>query len=76
MAQDDEGGSGSQPSGFEVAFDVVVLRTLGLAQLLVGAGFFAIAGPLSWPGGSMGEAYDVFIQVPYDETFTRKLGRF
>jgi hypothetical protein len=59
-----------------VVFDVVVLRTLGFVQMVVGAGFFVVAGPLSWPSGSMQEAFDVFVQVPYDETFTRKLGRF
>ena len=79
VAQDDDddgGGSSSEPTAFEKGFDVVVLRPLGFVQMVVGAGFFVIAGPLSWPGGGMQDAYDVFIQVPYDETITRKLGRF
>lgn len=77
LAQDDDDdGSRSAPSAGEVVFDIAVLRTLGFVQMVVGAGFFAIAGPLSWPSGSWDEAWDVFVQVPYDETFTRKLGRF
>ena len=74
--QDDEEVSSTDPSVGEVIFDVGVLRTLGAVQTLVGLGMFAIAGPLSYPGGSWREAWDVFVQAPYDETFTRKLGRF
>jgi hypothetical protein len=75
-ALDDDGGSRSGPTVGEVVFDVAVLRTLGFVQMVVGAAFFVVAGPLSYPSGSMQEAFDVFVQVPYDETFTRKLGRF
>ena len=73
-AQDDAEDSG--PSTYEVVFDVAVLRTLGAVQTVIGVGMFAVAGPLSWPSGGWSEAWDVFVQVPYDETVTRKLGRF
>ena len=73
-AQDDEEAAG--PTTFEVVFDVAVLRTLSFVQTVVGVGMFAVAGPLSWPSGGWDEAWDVFVQVPWDETVNRKLGRF
>ena len=73
-AEDDAEASG--PTTFEVVYDVAVLRTLGAVQTVVGVAMFAVAGPLSWPSGGWSEAWDVFVQVPYDETVTRKLGRF
>jgi len=76
VAEEDEEASSTNPHWGEVAFDIGVLRTLGAVQTVVGLGMFAVAGPLSWPGGSWREAWDVFVQSPYDETFTRKLGRF
>ena len=54
-----------------------LLRQSGLLSLTVGnLAMFAVAGPLSLPSGGWSEAWDVFVQVPYDETVTRKLGRF
>jgi hypothetical protein len=60
----------------ERAFDVVVLRPFGAAQLILGSAFFVVIGPLSWPGGGFDEALDMFVQAPFDNTFTRKLGDF
>ena len=73
---DEHEDSGGAPPILDVIFDVALLRPLGAVQTGIGLGFFAIAGPLSWPGGSLREAWDVFVGTPYEETFTRKLGRF
>ena len=75
FAQDDEDERPGAPA-VDVIFDVFVLRSLGAVQTAVGLGFFAIAGPLAAPSGSAGEAWDVFVRTPYEETFTRPLGRF
>ena len=70
-----EGGGGGASTG-AIVFDIMVLRPLGALQTLVGLAMFAVAGPLSMPGGSADEAWDVFVSIPYDEAFTRRLGRF
>lgn len=59
-----------------IVFDVAVLRPLGAIQTGVGTALFSVAGPLSMPGKGVGEAWDVFVQVPYEDTFQRPLGRF
>lgn len=76
VAEKGEEEASTGPFWGDVVFDIGVLRTLGAVQTVVGLGMFVVAGPLSWPGGSWQEAWDVFVQSPYDETFTRKLGRF
>ena len=75
VAQDDE-EDGVGPHWAEIVFDIMVLRTLGTAQTIVGFGMFCVAGPLSAAGGGWDEAWDIFVQVPFEETFTRELGRF
>ena len=59
-----------------IVFDVGVLRPLGAIQTAVGTVLFSVAGPLSMPSKGVGEAWDVFVQVPYEDTFERPLGRF
>jgi len=59
-----------------IVFDISVLRPLGAIQTGVGTALFAVAGALSMPGDGVGEAWDVFVQVPYEDTFERPLGRF
>ena len=71
-----EAGEGGGPSTGAIVFDIMVLRPLGALQTLVGLALFAVAGPLSMPSGSADEAWDVFVSIPYDEAFTRRLGRF
>lgn len=60
------------------AFDVVVLRPLGLSAVAVGVAFFVPAAILSAPGGldSLREAWEVFVQVPAEYVYKRPLGRF
>ena len=60
------------------AFDVIVLRPLGLAGALIGVAFFVPAAILTAPGGrdSIQEAWEVFVQVPGEFVFRRPLGEF
>jgi len=57
-------------------FDVLVLRPLNAAAVLVGAGFFAISAPLVAPSGELATAFDVFVYAPYEYAFERPLGDF
>ena len=79
IAEDDSGDAKQGRSASEwgsIVFDVGVLRPLGAIQTFVGTALFAVAGPLSLPGKGIGEAWDVFVRVPYEDTFERPLGRF
>lgn len=60
------------------AFDVVVLRPLGLAAVIIGAGLFVPAAIVTAPGGrdAVQEAWEVFIQAPARFAFRRPLGEF
>lgn len=60
------------------AFDVVVLRPLGLLATAIGAGFFPVAALLSSPGGrdAVEEALELFVLVPGQSVFQRPLGDF
>ena len=59
----------------DVVVDVLVARPLGLAQLVVGAAAFLVAGPvdLVWPEDL--DAYQVCIGDPVEHTITRPLGQ-
>lgn len=69
-------------SGFQKAmvstFDVAVLRPLGFVTTLVGFGLFIPAAVITWPSGTDGidQAWDIFVVVPSEHTFTRPLGEF
>lgn len=77
MAEDEGGDARRSASEWgSIVFDVSVLRPLGAIQTVVGTALFAVAGPLSLPGKGVGEAWDVFVRVPYEDTFERPLGRF
>jgi hypothetical protein len=80
LADDDSDASRGERSASDwgaIVFDVSVLRPLGAIQTGVGAVLFTVAGPLALPSdGGAGEAWDVFVQVPYEDTFERPLGRF
>jgi hypothetical protein len=78
-ASEEEENGDSRASASEIgakAFDLVVLRTLGAVQMVVGTGFFAIAGPMSLPSGNVQDAWDTFVGNPYEDVFENPLGRF
>jgi hypothetical protein len=60
--------------GAGVVFDLVVLRPLGVGQLLFGAACFV---PMAlFAGTSIGEPLETFVTDPYEATFIRPLGEF
>ena len=58
------------------AFDAIVLRPFAAGQAMLGIGAFAVSVPLAWATGRLDESWDIFVQVPYDDAFIRKLGDF
>jgi hypothetical protein len=69
--------SAEGPSTLDKTFDAVVLRPLGAATLLMGAGLFIPAVLLGAPGGSesIDNGYDVFILTPWENLVDAPLGR-
>jgi hypothetical protein len=65
-------------NGANAAFDVLFLRTTGLAVLLVGVGLFVPAAIVSSPGGKTPilEAWDRLVVQPAGYTVTRPIGEF
>ncbi len=60
------------------AFDLVILRTMGMCALIVGTGLFLPSALVSSPGGrdAIGEAWDRFVSEPAAAVFERPLGEF
>ena len=63
-------------TGFAVGFDAVVLRPLSAVHLLVGGVLFVPAAALSYfsEPDSLNQARQVFIDVPAENLFQRRLG--
>jgi hypothetical protein len=61
---------------FDIGFDVVLLRPMGLLQLAVGSAMLIPAYPLSWPSGGQGEVLDILFWSPFEYTIRRPLGEF
>ena len=55
-------------------FDLVVLRPLGIAAMVIGTAFFIITIPFSALGGNTGEAAQKLVAEPAKYTFVRPLG--
>jgi len=68
----------AQRSKGAVTLDVLLLRPLGAAGLVVGSCLFLPAALLTSPGGAtpLGEAYERFVRIPYAYVFSRGLGEF
>jgi len=65
-------------TGARAAFDVVILRPLGLITLAVGAGAFVpaavVSSPMGWDG--IEPALNLFVVEPGRHVFQRPLGDF
>ncbi|MBI5344558.1 MAG: hypothetical protein HZB21_06255 [Deltaproteobacteria bacterium] len=64
----------TEPSGSGIVIDVVIIRPLGLASLVIGAGVFVIALPFTVPSGSVKVSAKKLIAEPFKFTFTRPVG--
>ncbi len=57
-----------------VLADLIFLRPLGVAGLVLGTAAAIVATPFALPSGSMGEVGRTLIVAPYEFTFLRPLG--
>ena len=62
------------PTGEGMFADLVFLRTVGLAGMIVGAAVFVATLPFTLPSNSVKKAADKLIVAPAKFTFTRPLG--
>jgi hypothetical protein len=60
----------------EGAFDVLVLRPLSAAALLVGSAMFVVSTPIVAPFEGVGPAWSAFVYAPFEYTILRPLGDF
>ena len=56
------------------AYDVLLLRPLGLASLIAGAGFFALGAPVAAAFGDLDAVRGLYVEDPFEFTFRRPLG--
>jgi hypothetical protein len=66
--------AGEDRNAVAMTFDLLILRPLGLAGLVVGTGVFIISLPFSLLGGNTGEAAQKLVGAPAKYTFLRPLG--
>lgn len=66
--------SSESPSGGAVVTDILFLRPLGFAGLIVGKAAFVASLPITIPFNSNHEAAKVLVMEPYRYTFERPLG--
>lgn len=57
-------------------FDLTVVRPLGTAATLAGAGFTVGTAPITAPAGKTDETWDQLVEDPADYTFDRELGHY
>ena len=57
-----------------MAFDLVILRPLGLVQTAVGGAFFVVFYPVSLVTGGSDHVVDYCWKSPVHQTFQRPLG--
>ena len=60
--------------GAGIAFDLIILRPLGLGELIFG--FVCFAPAALFAGRSVADPWDHFVMEPYEATFVRPLGEF
>ncbi len=64
----------SRPSVWAMGLDAGLVRPVGLAATIVGAGIFVVTLPFSLLGDNVKESADTLITVPGKMTFLRCLG--
>ncbi|MBI5901945.1 MAG: hypothetical protein HZB84_00450 [Deltaproteobacteria bacterium] len=63
-----------EPSGTEIALDIILIRPLGVASVAAGAAFFVVGLPFTLPTMSVGLAARKLVVEPFKYTFVRPIG--
>ncbi len=66
----------TQPEAGAMIADVVLIRPLGIASMILGAAAFIVSIPFTASGGNVDEAWDTLVTKPAKFTFKRPLGQF
>lgn len=74
MAEDNNTVSGDKAT--DMVMDLVVVRPLGLAAIVIGTALTVVGLPFTLPGGSVGSSAQALIVKPAEYTFNRPLGEF
>ncbi|GAC1373379.1 MAG: hypothetical protein NVS3B3_08800 [Aquirhabdus sp.] len=69
-----EDGSLSRPTVWAMGLDAGLVRPVGLAATIIGAGLFVVTLPFSALGGNVGESAERLVVDPAKMTFLRCLG--
>ena len=62
------------PGGGVILADLVMVRPLGFAALVIGTAASIVATPFALASGSTGQVYDKLVAEPYRFTVCRPLG--
>ena len=62
------------PGGGVILVDLVMVRPLGFAALVIGAAASIVATPFALASGSTGKVYDKLVVEPYQFSVCRPLG--
>ena len=66
----------TQPQAGAMVADVVVVRPLGIASMVLGVAAFIVSIPFTTTGNNVEEAWDTLVKKPARFTFQRPLGQF
>lgn len=72
-AMEEEGSAWDVPLQ---AFDLVLLRPVGLVSVVAGAVFYTFAGPIGAAYGQAGALWKLYVVDNFDFTFRRPIGDF
>ena len=64
----------NEPTGSQIAIDIVLLRPLGLTATVLGSGIFIIGLPFTIPTSTVGLSAQKLIVEPFRFTFARPIG--
>lgn len=74
IVEDGSGIQSSRPTVWAMAIDAGLVRPVGFAATIFGAGLFVVTLPFSILGGNVKESADTLITAPGKMTFLRCLG--
>jgi hypothetical protein len=71
---EDGSGTSSRPTVWAMGLDAGLVRPVGVAATIIGAGIFVVTLPFSFLGGNVEESAKTLVGAPAKMTFLRCLG--
>ena len=66
----------TQPEAGAMIADVILIRPLGIASMILGTAAFIVSIPFTATGHNVDQAWDTLVKKPAKFTFQRPLGQF